>query len=256
MVAASNTFEGATIAYSLRALDGYTGNVVEVYEDTGMSTQSFTAAEVSDGTLATFCGSGGGFVRTWYDQSGNSNDAIQTTVGAMPQIVSSGSVITDNSLPTIDFLGTRRLDASGLAVNSGASDFSVYAVTGDTTDDTLFDLVDSGGGRLQCVINRAYSYFDGTSRGTGVTVSDFSILEYYAIATASGETYNDNVSVETGISYTQQSITNTGSSARIGSNATSGREMLKYSELIIFPSDKTADRTDIVAEINGYYSAY
>jgi hypothetical protein len=44
-------------------------------------------------------------VVTWYDQSGNNRDASQSTQGEQPQIVSSGSVITENGEPALDFEG-------------------------------------------------------------------------------------------------------------------------------------------------------
>ena len=39
-----------------------------------------------------------GFVRTWYDQSGNSNHATQGTAGSQPKIVDAGSLLTDGGL--------------------------------------------------------------------------------------------------------------------------------------------------------------
>jgi hypothetical protein len=58
---------------------------------------------VSDGTLASFCGSGDGFVRTWYDQSGNGRDAGQATQSDQAQIVSGGSLITYQGVNSISF---------------------------------------------------------------------------------------------------------------------------------------------------------
>ena len=39
--------------------------------------------------------SSSGFVETWYDQSGNSNDAVQATAGNQPKIVNAGSLLAD-----------------------------------------------------------------------------------------------------------------------------------------------------------------
>jgi hypothetical protein len=50
-------------------------------------------------------GTGNGFVRTWYDQSGNSRNATQTTLVNQPQIVASGAVITMNGRPVVSFDG-------------------------------------------------------------------------------------------------------------------------------------------------------
>ena len=47
-----------------------------------------------------------GYVKTWYDQSGNDNRATQTTPAYQPKIVSAGALITENSKPAIQFDGT------------------------------------------------------------------------------------------------------------------------------------------------------
>jgi hypothetical protein len=52
---------GAAAAYSLRSLsNSYAGPVVTVRRSSDDAEDSFTAAEVSDGTLAAFCGAGMG----------------------------------------------------------------------------------------------------------------------------------------------------------------------------------------------------
>lgn len=122
-----DAFPGAAAAYSLRNLSwAYGGPVVRVRRDNDNAEQNFTATEVSDGTLAAWVGAGNnGFVRTWYDQSGNGTNATQATAGNQPQIVSSGSLLTDNSKPCLQFNGSSTsLDANALAsVFSGAGVF-------------------------------------------------------------------------------------------------------------------------------------
>ena len=56
---------------------------------------------------------GDGFVVTWYDQSGTSNDFTNITPTGQPKIVSSGSVILENSLPVVDF-GTVAVDGTAI----------------------------------------------------------------------------------------------------------------------------------------------
>jgi hypothetical protein len=88
-------FPGAAAAYSLRNLVG-TSNpaVVRVRRDNDNAEADFTAAEVSDGTLAAWVGAGNdGFVRTWYDQSGSNKNAHQTTTSDQPMLVQNGAVI-------------------------------------------------------------------------------------------------------------------------------------------------------------------
>jgi len=98
-------YPGAAAAYSLRNLQGRSGKdsaVVRVRRDNDDAEQDFTAAEVSDGTLAAWVGAGNdGFVRTWYDQSGNGNDAEQATTSTQPRIVLSGVLEQSQGRPAM-----------------------------------------------------------------------------------------------------------------------------------------------------------
>ena len=108
---------GAAAAYSLRSLSrSYAGPVVTVRRSSDDAEEDFTAAEVSDGTLAAFCGAGDGFVKTWHSQTG-SNDATQTTAGYQPKIVSSGVVVTEEGKPAIQFDGSDDFLVGGSAGN-------------------------------------------------------------------------------------------------------------------------------------------
>jgi hypothetical protein len=60
-----------------------------------------TIGELDAEAMLSFVGTGNGFVRTWYDQSGNGRNAIQTTVASQPQIVSNGTIETQNGRPTV-----------------------------------------------------------------------------------------------------------------------------------------------------------
>jgi hypothetical protein len=96
-------------AYSLRKLrTAYLGAAINVRRSSDGATQDigFTASGDLDTTaLLAFVGVGNGFVRTWYDQSGNSRNATQTTLVNQPQIVDSGAVLTMNGRPVVSFDG-------------------------------------------------------------------------------------------------------------------------------------------------------
>lgn len=99
-----DSYGGAAAAYSLRTLSlYYSGPVVRVRRSSDNTEQDFTATQITDGTLTTFCGTGNGFVQTWYDQSGNGVHANNATTGEQPTIVSSGALITVNTKPAIAF---------------------------------------------------------------------------------------------------------------------------------------------------------
>jgi len=99
-------YPGAAAAYSLRKLRaGYSGPCVRVRRSSDNAEQDFTASQITDGTLVSFCGTGDGLVTTWYDQSGNSNDATQTTASEQPRIVTAGVLVTENGRPALGFDG-------------------------------------------------------------------------------------------------------------------------------------------------------
>lgn len=98
-----DTYSGAAAAYSLRKLrNGYTGSAIRVRNSSNSEADiGFVNNVLDTASLLTHCGSGDGFVKTWYDQSGNGRNATQSTAANQPQIVSSGSVILDNGKPII-----------------------------------------------------------------------------------------------------------------------------------------------------------
>jgi hypothetical protein len=92
-------YPGASAAYSLRALSAgwLAGDVVNVRRSSDSAVQDFTASQILNGDLLTFTGAGDGFVTTWYDQSGQANNATQGTTTKQPKIVSSGSLLVDTN---------------------------------------------------------------------------------------------------------------------------------------------------------------
>ena len=78
-----------------------------------------------------------GFVTTWYDQSGNSNDATQGTAANQPKIVDAGGLIISNGYTVIEYDGTNdnlttSLTATGTMLMSGSDggDFYEVAISG------------------------------------------------------------------------------------------------------------------------------
>jgi hypothetical protein len=93
--------------YSLRSPISYSGDVIEVRRSSDNALNTFTSSEVSDGTLESFVGSGNdGFMRTWFDQSGSTRDTQQTSASFQPKIVDSGSLVTENGNPAVEFDGS------------------------------------------------------------------------------------------------------------------------------------------------------
>jgi hypothetical protein len=137
-----DAYGGAAAAYSLRRLSAnYTGPVVRVRRSSDNTEQDFTATQVTDGTLTTFCGAGNGFVRTWYDQSGNAQNLGQSTTANQPQIVAAGSLIVKGTRPSLDFDGSNdRLINSVISLSQPVTHVVVGSRDVDLgTGDVFFD---------------------------------------------------------------------------------------------------------------------
>ncbi len=122
---------------------------------TAKGTSSYTVGDIV--TFSTFYSGTNVYVRTWYDQSGNAQNASQTTSSNQPQIVSSGTLITQKGRPFITFKGLHtaiRLLVSPSASLADGSLFGVYKV--DVPSNTL-GLADNG----------TYSYNVNTYNTTG-----------------------------------------------------------------------------------------
>jgi len=101
-----DTNPGASVAYSLRLLSStYSGSAIRVRRSSDNAEQDigFSGGILDTASLLSFCGAGSGYVTTWYDQSGNTNDNIQSTLLEQPTIVASGNLETINSLPAINY---------------------------------------------------------------------------------------------------------------------------------------------------------
>jgi len=101
-----NSDTGIYGAYSLRKIkNSYSGNCIQVRRSSDNTTSEigFIDGYLDTATLLTFTGSGDGFVKIFYDQTGSGRNFEMTTNSYQPKIVSSGSLITTNGKAAIKF---------------------------------------------------------------------------------------------------------------------------------------------------------
>jgi hypothetical protein len=115
-------YPSAAVAYSVRKLRTlYTGSAIRVRRSSDNTEQDigFTAlGNLDESALTTFCSGTNGFVTTWYDQSGNGVNFTQTTAGSQPQIVSSGTILTQSGKPSMSFNGsTHNFDCTSTTIS-------------------------------------------------------------------------------------------------------------------------------------------
>ena len=121
----------AAYSFSRKLYTAYAGNCIEVRRSSDSTTQNigFDAdGNLDAAALATFCGVGSGFIRTIYDQSGNTRDLTQTTTANQPRIFNAGVLETlPNGQPAAYFDGTNDVLTRASVAYAGTS-WSFYGV--------------------------------------------------------------------------------------------------------------------------------
>lgn len=117
-----DTYTGAVVALSPQKLRSAATTPLRVRRSSDNSEEdaSFSDNNLDTSALETFCGVGNGFIATWYNQGDASiGNPAQSTTTRQPQIVSSGSTLTLNSLPALSFDGANfYLELASIAINS------------------------------------------------------------------------------------------------------------------------------------------
>ena len=252
-----DTYSGAAAAYSLRLLDStYSGSAVRVRRASDNAEQdiAFSNNELDTATLESFASGTDAFVTTWYDQSGNGNNATQTTASAQPQIVSSGSTILDGGKPSILINATSvsssvRLQTQEFSLTQPFTMFGV-ATAYDVSDNTqqLTDNRDStvSAGLAIQVNSNAYAIGAG-----GLLVYKNPAINGSAIhyGLFNGSNSNAGYNGANGITI--------GGARGIGSPVSSSYGWVgSIYELIVYDVNQSTNRTGIETNINDFYSIY
>ena len=255
-----DTYPNASVAYSLRDLASASvgSAVVRVRRLSDNTEQDFTATEITDGTLATFCSGTDGFVAIWYDQSGNSNNAVNPTAVTQYKIVDNGVVYLNNGKPAIynpnTGSGNKFLEWTEFTT------VSIIIVNKLLIPVRFGDLISRNYGgassRDRTIRRGSTTPADGFWRVVNVNTQDWFVP-------ANGDWYSNNV-LKTA-DYTEANtellfITNTGvqtySPNRIGDGGTNRAEISAINEVIIYPTDQSANRAGIETNINTEYTIY
>jgi len=125
----------AKIAYSFRKLrSAYSGNCIEVRRSSDNTTSNigFVNNVLDEAALLSFVGAGDGFVKTWYDQSGNANNLTAASDAAQPRIVTSGVVEKQNGKTAIYSTTAMTMSCSNFSQTYDSA-FTVCKITSTTT---------------------------------------------------------------------------------------------------------------------------
>lgn len=263
-----DTYGGATAAYSLRGLStsyvtGGTPYACQVRNSSNVSANigfvynPLTGDyDLDTASLLTHCGGGDGFVTTWYDQSGNGNDATQGTALNQPQIVSSGSVILENAKPALQFDGSNDFFnlTSSISTNVNYMSFQVLNRNSTSSNSITMAGINIGASYLAWNFNDNNVYLRNSIGYITTSLNSINQTLFTSLNIHSGNMtiYQDGTSL---ISASPTPIPGTGSMDAIGRRS-SDYGIGTTQELIFYNSDQSSNRTGIETNINNFYSIY
>ena len=287
-----DVYNGASSAYSLQKLRTlYTGYAIRVRRSSDNTSQDigFLNGNLDTTSISSFVGANDGFVSIWYDQSGNAYNFEQSTLDYQPKIVSSGSLLTKNSKPTVVFDGL----SDFMSVPSSLSSFSFLHKTGNSFISVVgynriinegFILCNNNGTSANIgyflttlltsdIRNFTTNGVAGLSNATVSNQTNTAPLTANSLFLINDVTDNGNATasnrskiyVNNGNALSLNTLTNTPSTANaiadftIGSK--SGSAKVSYfdggvSQLIIYNTDQSGNRSGITTAINQQFSIY
>lgn len=250
-----DNYSGASVAYSLRKLSAtYSGSAIRVRRSSDNTEQNIgfdSNGNLDTASLSSFVGVNSGFVTTWYDQSGNGNNAFQIAASVQPQIVNNGSIITRNSKPYIEATSSRYFQFTTELYNASGSEYSLWMTYEKDT-----------GGNQAILLTNANSYMwldygiaQSISNSGGFSISSAHAQNtLYLINTMAGNSgstqYRNSLSIGSSVS-----APGVARSTHLPS-ASFRTAKITMSEFIYYPTNKTSQRVGISANINGYYSIH
>ncbi len=268
-------YPGASFALSLRKLDrDYSGSAIRVRRSSDNSEQDigFTSGALDESALTTFVGAGNGFVVKFYDQSGNSNDAIQPTAANQPRIVTAGAIIKTNGKPIIDF-GSNSNEwflyfpnglfngATALAqffvmqLNASASNGGIFAT--DSASSNGYQLIQSMNANQEGRLNmNGVSYNANTNDAYNMWNVGSQSLTSVIANSSSTQVYKNNAAVTMTSTAAMPALTSVSRYAIGKYYNASGILSGKIQEFVTYNTDQASNRTAISTNINDFYSIY
>jgi len=265
-----DTYTGAAAAYSLRKLrTAYSGSAIRVRRTSDNTEQDIgfnVFGELDTVSLASFCSGTDGFVKVFYDQSGNANDATQTATGSQPKIYDSTTgVVTENGKPAVEFDGSSDTFATTYQPQLGTAstaDLFTFAVSSQASSHTG-TIWRASDGNSRVVFNRWQAssfqslYRDNNNINVNAASSALSLNQQYLLA---GTLVNGTVT-----NYVDGTTSGTSSGSFTGnidlaapfyigsSGGSTERLNGNLQELVFYSSDQSTNRTNIESNIATFY---
>jgi len=252
-------YPGAAAAYSLRLLRAdYTGSAIRVRRtDLTESDISFTSSGNLDTTaLLAFTGTSAGdngFITTWYDQSGNGRNVLQSTALRQPQIVSAGAVLLQGGKPTVSHIAS-----TDLKVTTFLDMGTTYTILGVIKFNSFNrEFLGKTTPWSYAIYNTNAATFDTEARQSVARPALNLGLDYMLF-----ETYRNGTTTINAYKNTNGATATYAANNNFDFKSLSGEELDLFnfignmSEVVIYTSNQSSNRTGIESNINSYYGIY
>ncbi len=273
-------YTGAAAAYSVRQLSDKAILCMRIRRDMGPGNPGdddeinigFDAnGDLDTQAISDFCGTGTGWVTRWWDQSVNGNHADQPVGGTgsngdQPQIYNGTAVITENGKPALDFSADYMATATDTTLSNGAYFAAcVFNLDSSTSFNMIMGADKTGVARVAQFLRNFNGNFAtvGFNSGGGNVRVDVSgsaaSTQYLGIGQADGTNLNafrtDSTGTDSGTSKTHTNVT-TATKLAIGAQDYDGAVPMTgtMQEAILWPLDKSSNRTNIETDIDTYFS--
>jgi hypothetical protein len=252
----TDTFAGASLGGATNPVDGSLKEIIIYNSD--QSSNRFKIESNINNYYGIYTASHNGFVENWYDQSGNGNHAEQLTLGDQPKIVSNGNLLADG----IDFDGVNHYlvapDANVLDLTIPCCFFTVqkYSAIPTTFQRILAKELSSNGYNIGASSSGQFDIDIGTADGNGGSVTTNKTVTSWIVAP---DVSADNIKVydNGALVLTTSSVTDVPANTDgLGIGARPNGTVLfdgSMSEIVIYDSDQSANRTGIESNIADEY---
>ena len=239
-----DSYGGAEGAYSVRLLRAaYSGSCLRVRRASDNAEQDIGfdgSGNVDSNAISTFCSGTNGFLRKWYDQSGNANDVNQTTTAEQPKIYDSvAGVITENGNVALELTdGLHKITYPNLSTSLGDA-YVVSNIFGTNNQPAVFT---GQGGPLFWPRSSNSTALVLTSYKNGTILSPQTRGEMYTQFSQQGQSLFSGIGTYASL-YAMQS----GVFRKAG---------FRLQEVIRYTNSTPANQSGIEDNINTFYSIY
>lgn len=272
-------YPGAAAAYSVRQLSNLATLALQVRRTSDNATQDIgfdSNGDLDTAAIAAFCGASPGTVSVWYDQSGRSNDAVQTTPASQPTIYDGAAVITENGVPSLDFDGSddylQHDFPIGNAQQLWQEDWAMFCTAAIDVLGPVYTMQQSASATTRFAqMYRSTNIWFRANPSPNVTIVPTStpVAGHHLLTVTSEYTSTSDRDYTAYVDGTQEGTVNDTATYdnNSGGNNYYNRLLIgnqfvsqylngRMQELVLYPNDQVANRTGIESNINGYFNVY